>query len=422
MSSYWLSVFLGWVRLGIQELCGECGTQIEKQKYHHLCAVCDHNRRYGDRPASTPSSSSLSPPILHIPSPSFSLLARPASASTDTPLTVERRLGIVGAVEAEASMDIIQQKSSVTLSTIDKLVDRYQTTGTVDDLPRSGRPSLFSDEEKKKIVDASLVPDASGKKVDVTPQVVINRLHLERGSQRTVSRVMDEEGYHGRVCRKSTPLTAEYKASRLSFAREHADWTAAKWCLVIAADETIFPYKNYGQHFCRRKEGEEYNEEYTVDKNKIPSISTNAWGCVSARGTGTLFTYGENTTGQYMKSILNSCLPESRRKLYPTGEWYFMHDNSPTHTDHLVQEWMVRKNIPLIIMPSLSPDLNPIENVWASMKETIRRRSFNDIDELKALVEEVWETLDITFLRHCFESMPHRLESVIEKNGGRIHA
>jgi transposase len=176
------------------------------RRHHRRCPPCKLKYDVQFRPSTAPSSSSSSVPS--ISTASFSLLARPASASTHTPLTVERRLGIVGAVEAEALMDNIQQKSTVTLPTIDKLADRYHTTGTVNDLPRSGRPPLFNDEEKKKIVDASQVPDASGMKVDVTPQVVINRLHLERGSQRTVSRVMDEEGYRGRVCRKSTRLTA----------------------------------------------------------------------------------------------------------------------------------------------------------------------------------------------------------------------
>ena len=102
------------VNAGMQTKC-HCGVTIAKKgrNYHNECSDCEKTRlsKY-QRPSSAPSSSSSSSlSFSSIPTPSFSLLARPASASTHTPLTVDRRLGIVGAVEAEAPMDIIQQKS-----------------------------------------------------------------------------------------------------------------------------------------------------------------------------------------------------------------------------------------------------------------------------------------------------------------------
>ena len=45
------------------------------------------------------------------------------------------------------------------------------------------------------------------------------------------------------------------------------------------------------------------------------------------------------------------------------------HDGAPCHTAKVVKGFLDNKNIPTIKWPGNSPDLNPIENVWAYMKD-----------------------------------------------------
>ena len=52
-----------------------------------------------------------------------------------------------------------------------------------------------------------------------------------------------------------------------------------------------------------------------------------------------------------------------------------MQDNAPVHIARLVQDWLrewtSQNGVELMDWPAMSPDLNPIENVWALLKENI---------------------------------------------------
>ena len=48
-----------------------------------------------------------------------------------------------------------------------------------------------------------------------------------------------------------------------------------------------------------------------------------------------------------------------------------MQDNAPIHIAGKVKEWFENNSIPVIKWPSYSSDLNPIEIMWAWLKEWI---------------------------------------------------
>ena len=50
-----------------------------------------------------------------------------------------------------------------------------------------------------------------------------------------------------------------------------------------------------------------------------------------------------------------------------------MHDNDPKHTARLTCDFLVEKHIEVLEWPASSPDINPIENLWGSMKHYIRK-------------------------------------------------
>lgn len=48
-----------------------------------------------------------------------------------------------------------------------------------------------------------------------------------------------------------------------------------------------------------------------------------------------------------------------------------MHDNAPVHTASIIQELLAGLGVEVMVWPPYSPDLNPIENIWALMKAII---------------------------------------------------
>ena len=60
--------------------------------------------------------------------------------------------------------------------------------------------------------------------------------------------------------------------------------------------------------------------------------------------------------------------------------------------------------------PAYSPDLNPIENLWAIIKERLRKQTVS-WENLEKIVE-IWNNIDQETVAKLYESMESRIEKM----------
>ena len=82
--------------------------------------------------------------------------------------------------------------------------------------------------------------------------------------------------------------------------------------------------------------------------------------------------------------------------------------------------WFALNHVSLIKAPSMSPDLNVIENLWAYVKTKLRGKDFHTKFELWFYMRKVWSSIRPAILHKLVDSMPKRLNEVILARGGPI--
>ena len=74
-----------------------------------------------------------------------------------------------------------------------------------------------------------------------------------------------------------------------------------------------------------------------------------------------------------------------------------MQDNAPPHSARATMAFLENQHVNVMAWPAVSPDLNPIENVWAHIKCELRQRpQAQNSDELFGMLEDIWMRIDVT--------------------------
>ena len=92
-------------------------------------------------------------------------------------------------------------------------------------------------------------------------------------------------------------------------------------------------------------------------------------------------------------------------------------DNDPKHTSKVVAKWLKDSKVKVLEWPLQSPDLNPIENLWAELKKRVRARRPTNLTQLHQLCQEEWDKIHPNYCRKLVEGYPKRLTQVKQFKG-----
>jgi hypothetical protein len=118
------------------------------------------------------------------------------------------------------------------------------------------------------------------------------------------------------------------------------------------------------------------------------------WGCISKEGKGTLTVIEGTMDGKkYIEVLKDELLPETEVLIGEGLDIKVMHDNAPCHTSRLVKDFLETTDLEFIDWSPYSPDLNPIENIWAYVKYKLYTK-FGPAKSKQELIENVFENWD----------------------------
>ncbi|MBS4048666.1 MAG: transposase [Alphaproteobacteria bacterium] len=257
------------------------------------------------------------------------------------------------------------------------------------------------------------------------------QLHLEHkinATSNTVYRDLRAVGARCYIRRKVPTRDPDVHRKRLAFAKKIRKADVRRH---IFSDEHVESANDYSSRIFYAKSPKDVPPR-SRDKNwNVPSVMI--WGAIGYNFKSSLVLFpkldadedgkvkGWRLTGErYRRMVLPSLLGDLHATKKPLTSWTFMQDGAKCHTAKATKDYLDRKGLQMLPnWPPHSPDLNPIENLWKSLKERVAaRHTPTTQDELVAAVQHEWDELTLEEVNKYIDGFWNKIVRCRE-NGGK---
>jgi hypothetical protein len=144
------------------------------------------------------------------------------------------------------------------------------------------------------------------------------------------------------------------------------------------------------------------------------ALKVHVFAGISKKGPTPICVFEGNMDSVGYQDILNRNMVTWIHETFPCGHRLVM-DNDPKHRSHTSHRFYEENNIVHWETPAQSPDLNPIELVWACLKNFVREVKPTSKQELIQTIGKFWTT-QVTpaycnkFINHIQKVLPEVLK------------
>ena len=321
----------------------------------------------------------------------------------------------LGAFRLGNSVKEIAEALNLPIRSIYRWARRFQEQGNCDRTQGSGRPrrtSRRADLRLRRIVQRARF---------LTSQQLLAEWN-ESVSNSTVQRRLHELGFVARRPAVFPSLTPRHRTARLRWAMARCHFRA-QWHKIVFSDESRIKLRPIdGRMRVWRRPSERFNENCHVPSVEYGGGSIHVWGGICKGGRTSLVILRKAVNGAaYIDVLQNHLIPFAVETFGGLGQCHFQDDNAlAAHRAILVRTFKERVGIQSIPWPARSPDLNPIEHLWDTLKRRVRQRSPQptSLQQLSVAVTEEWNSIPQTAIDNLIDSMTSRVGAVIQAEGG----
>ncbi|KAG3066448.1 hypothetical protein PI124_g22083 [Phytophthora idaei] len=191
-----------------------------------------------------------------------------------------------------------------------------------------------------------------------------------------------------------------------------------EWEEVFFTDKAMVEmHGTTGRVFVWRRSHEAFAPSYVPATFKSSRKSVMVWSSNFGNGIGPLHIC--ESDGCYYRKILVREVPFSKT-LNGLPDWtLFVHDNAPARTAKNTKKLLLDLNLKVLTHPAQSPDLNPIENIWAILKWELNKTPASSLEDLKQKLSKIWYQIHDGIVIRAVRSTPQRPHAVKQAKGGQ---
>ena len=333
------------------------------------------------------------------------------------------------ALEPHYSHADIGIQLNIPRATITAFLLRTRKRQSIENLPHPGRPRKTSTTTDRYVVRTAETQTR-------VPFKELRNITNVDVSIRTLRRRLREKGIRKWRAVNRPLLTKRHAKLRYKWAKLHRHWTSSDFERVIWSDECIVEKQNRSTVWVFRRQNK--REKY-ASKNIQPTVkhgggvSQMIWACFIGDKLGPIVFIEGMVNRDVYQGVLKEHLIPFLDALKKDGEvnLEFQQDNAKPHTakstKRFLGELAEKYGLKIMEWPPNSPDLNPIEHLWAELKLELFRRYPDTVSlkgssdtvrvELRQRLHEVWWDIGQDVLKRLIESMPRRVKEVLTARG-----